>query len=317
MHAMFSDWYHTVQPTADRATVDKRWDATSECASGITKDQIADLAAYIARGNSASIEWFRTIYKKHDEVMLTRGIEEELRVLATITLHVSFETDSDIAGMAALALLTAAFGMKDEPSWLEEHLKGAARRLSAIGATRREWDGSLSVTDATVDETNKALSSVARQLQALTESNDCLWWALTDHSRSVGDDYKTLGSSVAAMAAPADLIHFVRLLPASAEAETLLLHIVASAGADSEGLSLRNYVSGLGRDRAKQLSRDVPPKCTPLCPLTWATLAAAEGKSWTSEFEKLYGFKSTTTFTPNAVALQTFRELCLAKMFTT
>jgi hypothetical protein len=317
MHAMFSDWYHTIQPMADRATVEKRWDATSECASGITKDQIADLAAYVARGDSGSIEWFRIIYKKYDDVMLTRGIEEELRVLATIALHVSFETDSDLGAMAALALLTAAFGMKDEPSWLDEHLKGAVKRLSAIGAAQREWEGELSVTEATVEQTNNALGIVTRQLQALTESNDCLWWALTDHSRSIGDGYKTVGASVAAMVAPADLIQFVRLLPPSAEAETLLLHVVTAAGGNSDALSLRNYVSGLGRDRAKQLSRDVPRKCTPLCPLTWATLAASEGKSWTAEFEKLYGFKSTATFAPHSIALQTFRELCLAKLFTT
>ena len=60
-------------------------------------------------------------YKTHDELMPTRGIGEELRTLAAITLRVTLEPLGENGGGgevptgAALSLLTAAFGMKDEP----------------------------------------------------------------------------------------------------------------------------------------------------------------------------------------------------------
>src|SRR2546427_7705698 len=124
MHELFADWYRTAAPNAARETLLQRWAATSEILDSITTERVAECAGCIARSQLQAPQWFRTVYRTHDEAMPTRGIGEELRVLASIVLRLVFDGGAKgvdgVAAAAALSLLTAAFGMKHEPSWLNE-----------------------------------------------------------------------------------------------------------------------------------------------------------------------------------------------------
>lgn len=318
MHQMFSDWYRTVQPTADRQAIERRWAATEECLSSLTTKQVTDLARYIAgRATSQSVEWMRAVYKSHDDVMPTRDIDEEMRVLAGVVLRLALERGTGNASTASLALLTAAFGMKDEPKWLGEHLAAAARHLSTAGRSARERSQALTVSDANPESINGALSDVQRLIDSLSESNDALWWAFSKHSRLLTDSYSRLGMPIAALAAPIDAFESVKIIPPAPEFETLLLHIVLEASLSTDtSFSLRNYASGLGAERAKRLAHSVPSDCEALCPVMWMiSVLAKDHKSWMTDFDKLFKFKLTTTFPVTAVSIQLFRELCLTRAF--
>lgn len=328
MHEQFPDWYQVADPNASRETITKRWAATEEHLASVTQEKVAELAGYITRSQIEEPEWFQKVYKKHDDVMLTRNVGAELRVLAGIVLRITLENgDEDeaeteeegreVSISAALALLVGAFGMKEEPKWLREHLVAAARQLSRTGHAMREVTADFSVdSPLTAEGVNDALRAVQTRMDAVTEENNYLWWAFVKRSQLLNDEYAKLTPSVVALAASVEIFALVRWVPAAAETETLLLHVLLSTpGGSDTDLSFKNYFTGLGRERAQRLSRPVPPACTTLCPIMSAISAVAEGKKWLADFEKMFGIKTTTSFPPHSVALQLFRELCLSRLF--
>lgn len=301
---------------ADRQTLERRWLATETCLASLSDAQVAELATSIVRREPASPEWFRQIYKAADDVMPTRAIDEEMRVLAAVVLRISVENNDDTSTTAALALLAAAFGMKDEPTWLGEHLKEAAKSLSERGRNLRQVSRPSTVADLTLEAVGKSIERVENLVESLSEANNCLWWAFTKRSESLDLDYRVVGIPAIAVAAPADLFRVVSQIPAAPEAETILLHVVSdTAGTGERDFSFKNYISALGRDQASSLRVEVPQACALLCPLMWAVSAAAGGKPWASDFEKRFKLKTATTFSLEAIALQGFRELCLIESF--
>ncbi|SRR6266849_2928425 len=323
MHELFPDWYRVADPNATREVVAKRSDATDEVVGSITKKQAAELAGYIARPRQEAPAWFQKTYKTHDELMLTRAIDAELRILAGITLRVTLEpmrqtgAGGEVPVAAGLSLLTGAFGMKDEPTWLKEHLHAAAEGLSKVGRQVRHTHGPLSVaTPLTPESVNEAFGSTKTAMDAIAEMNDYLWWALTKHSRLLTQTYESLPPEVVALTAPADLFHYVRTVPVAPETETLLLHVLLQmSGARETEFSFRNYVSSFGRERAEKLVQPCPSACTVLCPIMWSISAIASAKTWQSEFEKFFGFRTATKFPAQSMTIQFLRELCLAKIF--
>lgn len=314
MHALFSDWYQVIDPLAPRETIEKRWAATEECLEGLDMGKVAELATYVALVQPQTLSWFRAVYKKHDDVMKTRGVDEEIRLLAAVVLRVAIEREDDLAVLSALCLLTGVFGRSDQPKWLEEHLNEAARTLAAMGRSVREFaeTGEISST-ADGDEHNRFLEATVAMIKTLRESNDFLWWAFTGHSLTLGESYSGLSGPTLAVTAPADLIGFSRMLPLSAEAETLLLHVVMERAELDAKYSFKAYASSLTRAQAQKLARPVPAKCQLLCPILWVLQVSSEGKAWQTEFERLFKIKTSTPIPMPAFTLQFLRELCLLR----
>lgn len=318
MHNLFSDWYSMVDPQASRETLTKRWTATEELSKSITMPQIAELAAYVTRSRQSAPDWLQGKHKEHDALMRTRSIDEELRVLAAAVLRVivdGAETDGPVVA-AGLALLTGAFGLQSEPRWLKEHLDAAASKLAETGRSVREPVGEASIAVASPDEINGALSSIESAIKSVAEANDYLWWAFLRNSRLLGGPYTSHAAPVIAVVAPADVFGLVRSVPVASETEALLLHVVLEApGARDADLSFKHYISALGRENAKRIGSDLPADCRTLCPVMWAISAASKNQGWQTEFEKLFGFKTTSRFSTAAVAIQGLRERSLVSVF--
>jgi hypothetical protein len=319
MHEMFSDWFHVVDPQASRDTITKRWAATDEVTASLTKDQAAELAVFVVRRRPSAPQWFQDVHKKHDDVMPLRNTDEELRVLAAVSLRTAFEKNcAEGAGMvAAMALVTGAFGMRDEPAWLNEHLRSAAEHLSEAGRRMRqagEPTGTQAVGGAESDEGSEALQTIRVRVEALTESTNYLWWAFTNRSALLDQDYASLSAPVVALVAPVDVFRSTRLLPLAPETEALLLHVVLAISGAAD-LSLKNHVMSLGRDEAHKVRSVIPATVQLLCPLAWVIATLAEGKNWQAEFERLFGVRATSKFPVGAIAIQRLRELSLAKAF--
>jgi hypothetical protein len=301
MHRMFTDWYQQVRPAADRQTIERRWAGIEGCLTSLDFSRLADLSACVARRTS-SVEWFREVLKGADEVMPTRGVDEEVRVLAAVVLRLSVEQQDDKSVVAALGLLTGAFGTKDEPDWLGEHRREAAKELARVGREDRQVTQTTQIAELSIAGVNAAIR----------ETNDCLWWAFTGYSAALKLDYKTLGLPGAALVAPVELWQVIRTVPHSPETEALLLHVLFDiAGDGGKEYSFKNHLSALGREQAQAIRKQLPAQWAVLCPVLWAIAAVADGRSWITEFEKLFKFRSTAIFNSSAVAIQVLREACL------
>lgn len=315
MHDLFADWCHDADPAATPEIINKRWAATDEVLKGLTKPQAADLARF-ATGRQANPPAILQAYKRHDETMRTRGVDEELRRMAAAVLHIACE-QPPLAPVAALVLLCSAFGAATEPPWLTEHMRKAADTLVESGRDARGVSGPATVADPlNAAAVNSALVPVGKTLTTLAESNDCLWWALTQHSRVLKVPYKELSALLVALAAPLDLLSFARSVPMGPEAETLLLHTMAGAASSSDPpIALRNYFSGIPRDRVEALKQSLPEACSGVCPIMWLLRAVVDAKNWQEEFEQRFGFGVGGKFHVHAVALQHLRESCLARLY--
>jgi hypothetical protein len=316
MHELFSTWYRFADPNAPRETIDKRWAATEEILASVTKEEVTELAVYIARTKREAPERLSTTHKKHDEQMPSREIEEELRVLAAVVLRIALERSDNhqVSIVAALSLLTGAFGMKDEPRWLEEHLGAATRCLSEAGRQVRKPGEQVAISSVSPESVNAALTSAQTMIDAVGEANNYLWWAFTKHSRLLDVAYESLPLPVVALVAPADLFGFVRKVPVAPETETLLLHVLLEMpGTRDTELSWKNYFSGLNRDYAQRITKSVPAACSALCPVLWCVAAIADAKTWQNAFEKDFGIRTAAKFPLQSIAIQALRELCLVK----
>ena len=329
MHTLFTDWYSTVDPAAQREVIQKRWDATAELVESMTIDRVVSLAAYITRDHLEAPEWLRNTHKSHDDVMPTRGIAAELRVLAGAALRVCFDNvpgssspaevddesagDANLSTAAALALLCGAFGLQNEPSWLSEHLRAGAKYIAVTASQIRQTATPLKVsTPLSVDALNSVLASVQDRLNYSDESRDYLWWALSRYSRLLSDRYSNMSPAIAAIAIPSDAFSFARAIPAAPESETLILNTLLDLeGAAEMELSFKNFAVGLGKEKAAKLTPR-QPVCRDLCPVLWAAGAVAAGKTWIKDFEQLFGFRTSTAVSAQAIAIQCFRELSLS-----
>ncbi len=314
MHTLFSDWYLVANPLATRETIEMRW-AALEGIAALSIERAGELAACVVRPKLATPEWFRAAFKAADPQMPTRGVEEELRILAAATLRVAMAVEGKISATAALSLLAGAFGMKDEPRWLKEHLHAAVAQLAAAGTAARVV-APLSVLALTLEEVNSGFAVAQRMIGGLAEANDYLWWAFAGQSEIFGEAYKTMPASVVSLVAPVDIFAFVRTLPPTPETETLLLNVLTGTASTKEpDLSFKNYLSSLGRERAVKIVRHIPESCAALCPVLWSIEATSTARSWVAEFEKSFGFRTSNKFPVQAVAVQLLRELCLVKIF--
>lgn len=322
MHELFTDWYLTADPNASRDVIVKRWTAVYAAARALTTETSLSLAAFVVRPSLEVPVWFQDLLKSHDEVMRTRNIEAELRVLAAITIRLLVEPqeeaeegedeedeiDPGVAIVASFALLSGSFGMP-VPGWLSEHLQALASFLSSEGAEKRNLSGARRLETVTPASVNESLVHLGKRIDLAMEVNTYLWWFVTGYSGTMAAKYSSIVPSVAALAMSKDLSLLMETTPPLPEIETLLLHAVSLLkDGETAGLSLKSHIGALGKS-AEDLLEVIPEACRLLCPLGWAVGASVREKAWISEFEKTFGFKAAATFSSQQIALQYFREL--------
>jgi hypothetical protein len=130
IHPAFADWYRSATINPPEGLLQHRWTAIEEIAKNPTCDFILGLLRLFAlpgATEAAAPEGFRTAFLAHDEAFPSRGNLQELRVLAGATLRRVIEEGGYNATLAALGLLSAAFGTR--LAWLSEsdHVDAAER----------------------------------------------------------------------------------------------------------------------------------------------------------------------------------------------
>jgi len=318
MHKYFTDWFHVIDPKASRETLEKRWEGIEVVLETLDKEKIVELCTFLIRSQSSGPTWFKDVFKQKDEVMPTRGIEEELRLLAVIVLHVAMEVEGsiEISVTAALSLIVGSFGIKDEPKWLREHIHEAIRVLSRTGeAVRTSQEQPKVGSPIKPDEVNSIAEHLTSRIEQLKESNDFLWWAFTKHSKAFSVKYSALPVPAVAFGTALDIYNLSNQIPLAPEAETLLLHVLfETPGVKEADLSFKNFLSGLDKEHVQTLLSNSPKNVRLLCPLHWGIAAVSEGRSWMQEFERSFEFRTVTKFSPAEISLQYLRELCLVRM---
>lgn len=320
MHALFTDWYRVADPKASSETITKRWTATEELLASITTPEMLELAAFVVRPSAQHPTWLQAAYKAQDDVMATRNIDEELRILSGALLRLAVESDPDEGSntdlAAALSLLVGVFGMPDPPLWLREHIEAAAEALNTAGRHDHAAFSASTLTDPlTAAAVQKTFAQARRAIDEVAEINSYLWWTFTRYSAVLSGPYDAHQLQIVAFAAPFDLFRLVRRSPLAPECETLLLYALGHhRSADTPDVSFKNYITALSRQQAQLFHAPLPAGCSDLCSLMWAVDATVAGRAWQVEFEKRFGFRTAAKFSPGAVAIEFLRELLLLKI---
>ena len=202
MHEAFADWYAKAdrQPTAER--LQHRSDGVEAFTEAANLGHLLDLLRFLSRSGqeSASLELLRGTLKNEDSTFLLRDNDVELRVMATVTIILAIERDSDVSVGTALAVQAVSLlGSRELGPLGKELIETALRYLTTQSRRLR--------TEPEVVEWSewKVPAHKPGKFALPSAEEDAEWWqqsaeALTKHIGMLHAAVKGLAAPLAAIA---------------------------------------------------------------------------------------------------------------------
>ena len=134
MHEAFADWYAKAdrEPTAER--LQYRSEGVDAFNRGTNLKNLLDLLRFLKQPEhkSSALELLRNTLKTKDEAFLLRDNDVELRVLATISMMLAIENNSQVSAATALAVQAASLqGTRELGPLSNDLIETALRYLTA------------------------------------------------------------------------------------------------------------------------------------------------------------------------------------------
>ena len=202
MHEAFADWYAKAdrQPSTER--LQHRSDGVEAFTEAANLGHLLDLLRFLSRSGqeNASLELLRDTLKNEDSTFLLRDNDVELRVMATVSIIVAIERDSDVSVGTALAVQAVSLlGSRELGPLSKELIETALRYLATQSRRLRTEPKVVELPEWTVPAHRPSRFA----LPAAEEDSD--WWqrsakALTKQIDLLHAAVKELAVPVAAIA---------------------------------------------------------------------------------------------------------------------
>lgn len=350
----FADRYAEVGLAPGGQVIAAREEPAKRIVSGITDPQILDLAAAYYDSPDVDLSWLRNEFAKEDASFSLVNNEREVRVLAATILGELIANENEEAISAVISGSVAGHRQPSQAAWL---LYNAKEQLLALSVAQRtsvnleskitstitpklteevsglpegEWDAlkttlgkirseSQTSNKTTATQTTNALNELSRQMQAMREESQILWWLFGGHSRSLMRSFATLSVPQAAIVSAIDLGWLTTYSALGPIAAPAVLERVLSTAKKAKGparceLSAAiDGLSGADLERLEITPEKLPPR---LAPITAAIdLARTMGVgNWHERFQTKTGLSAALQFEPLALAEQLYRENLLGQL---
>lgn len=177
MHSHFSEWFLSVGIEFQGDVLQKRWAGVETFDVG--KNEIVPLVEIFFGhfdGKDTFLQSFRAAFQQVDAAFRMRDNKQELSVLAgAVLISVMEDGDTALGDLASLAIVScAAQNLRAAPS-VGDIAERAAKHLNIRTLNRTQADP---IEEANDDEIKTVVEQLQRDLTAVTEESNVLWWIL-------------------------------------------------------------------------------------------------------------------------------------------
>lgn len=319
MHSHFSEWFLSAGIELQDDALQKRWAGVEAFAVG--KAEILPLVEIFFGhfdGKDTFLQSFRAAFQQEDGAFRMRDNNQELSVLAGAKLIAVIESSELTLGdLASLAIVScAAQNLRALPS-VGDVAERASTHLNARTLNRAKADPNAEVTE---DETLAAVEQVQRDLAAVTEESNILWWVFGECSRDTGKRWSDYAVEQAAVMAGKELADLTRMAPGPASGAALLDKVVKFAKSKPPAqIVLKDAIAGLPAAWRESFVKTVPQTLLFVCPVSHAvklSLDLAAGDAWIQVLPGTTKIQRAGKISPQSLAYQVFLERLLAWFWT-
>jgi GTPase-associated system helical domain len=267
MREEFPRWYRPVGVGDNRERLEARWKGVVTLVGNADDNNNIETMIAIAlrtkpRPQAANVMSIRKTFKDIDDLFDMEGNDRELEILCGSVLATLFETDGDMAALAALSTTTASCGgvrtaefpldlagvaeaaivrvsdaRRTRPD-LGKHMTVAASNISmdeANAALKQNWtvDGAIAALKALSDLNNRANLHLAQQVNVALkaahnfaeiqdEELQMLWWLFGNRSKKMDRPFADIPADAQTFILAAELADMTNFLPGPASVKPIL-----------------------------------------------------------------------------------------------
>jgi hypothetical protein len=314
MHNHFSEWFLAAGIEMQDDPLQKRWVGVETFTAG--RGEIISLVEVFYgffEGKENFVTSFRAPFKQADGAFRMQDNNQELSVLAGAKLVSIMEGDDvGLGDLAAIALVSCAAQNLRAAPVVGDISERAAKHLNARTLKRTLPDPNA---DASDDETAETLEQVKRDLAAVTEESNVLWWVFGETSRDTQKPWSDYSVAHAALMAGKELADLIRILPGPAASGAILDRVVKFAkGKPPAQLVLKDAIAESAHDWRQNLIKPFPVVLLSLCPVTHGvklSLELANGDAWHGALASVAKIHRGGKIAPRLLAYQVFVECLL------
>ncbi|MDR3457128.1 MAG: GTPase-associated system all-helical protein GASH [Verrucomicrobiae bacterium] len=311
MHSHFSEWFLSAGIELQDDVLQKRWVGVE--AFVVEKDGIVPLVEMFFGsfdGKDTFLQTFRDPFKKADGAFRMKDNNQELSVLAGATLMAVIE-DGEVAigDLAALAIMSCSAQNLRAAPIVGDIAERAAKHLNVRTLSRTQPDPNAEEND---DATMALVEQLQRDLAAVTEESNVLWWVFGECSRDTGKRWSDCLVEQAAIMAGKELADLTRTAPGPAASGALLDKVVKLAKPKPPAqVILKNAIAGLPAHWRESFVKTIPQTLLHICPVSNAiklSLDLAAGDAWIQALPGTTKIQRGGKIAPQLLAYQVFLE---------
>ncbi len=318
MHNQFSEWFLAAGIELSGDVLQKRWAGVEAFTAGRAEIiSLVELFFGFFDGKESFLENFRTPFKEADGAFRMKENNQELSVLAGAKLVSIMEgSERELGDLASLAVVScAAQNLRASPS-VGDIAERAAKHLTARMLKRTQPDPNAETSD---DETLATLEQVQRDLAAVTEESNVLWWVFGESSRDTANHWSDYSVEQTAVMAGKELADLTRIVPGPAASGALLDKVVKFAKAQPPAqVVLKDAIMALPADWRHRLVKSFPTALLNVCPVTHGIKLSVElagADAWMQALPRTAKIKRGGKIAPQLLAYQVFLECVLASFW--
>jgi hypothetical protein len=266
MREEFPRWYRPVGMGDNRERLTARWKGVVDLVKKADGKSVETMIAIALRSKprpqAANVTALRQVFKDVDDLFDMEGNDRELEILCGSALATLFETDGDMAALAALSTTTASCGgvrTAEFPLDLAGSAEAAIARISDVRRTRpdlgkrmtvaapkismdqanatlkQNWtvEGVVAALATLSDQNNDAMLGLSQQVNAALkaahdfaeiqdEELQMLWWLFGNRSTKMDRPFPDIQAEAQTFILAAELANMTKFLPGPASVKPIL-----------------------------------------------------------------------------------------------
>lgn len=318
MHPQLSEWFLAAGIEFQDDVLQKRWAGVEAFTNGRdTVILLVELFFGFLEGKETFLDTFRAPFKHADAAFRMKDNNNELSVLAGAKLASIMEGgDNTLGDLASLAIVScAAQNLRPGPP-VGDIVERAAKHLHARTLSRTQ---PYANPDAT-DDTTALLEQVQRDLAAVTEESNVLWWVFGESSRDTGERWSNLSVEQTALMAGKELADLTRIPPGPAASGALLDKVVrfAKPNPTAAQVVLKAAIAALTIEWRRRLIQTFPNPLLGVCPVTHGiklSIELAQEDAWIRALPSTTRIQRGGKIAPQLLAYQIFLECVLVSLW--
>lgn len=318
MHSHFSEWFLAAGIELQDDVLQKRWAGVEGFEVG--REEIISLVELFFGfydGKEGFLDNFRASFKEADGAFRMKDNNPELSVLAGATLVFVMEAgERELGDLASLAIVSClAQNLRTAPC-VPDIAKRAAKHLNARTLKRSEPNPGAETTE---DETLALVEQLQRDLAAVAEESNVLWWIFGESSRDTGARWSDYSVAQAAIISGKELADLTRVMPGPAASGALLDRVVKFANAKPPAqITLKEAIAELPADWRQGLVKNFPAALLRVCPISHSIKISVDmvnGDAWVKALPSAAKIQRGGKIAPQLLAYQVFLERLLASFW--